>query len=188
MALPGGAYVYYGEELGLPEHTTLPNDVRQDPTYQRTGHKEAGRDGCRIPMPWEKDSPSYGFGPGGNSWLPQPESYGALAADQQDGVAGSTLELYRSLLHLRRELRLGEGSATRLDLGADVVAYDITSGDATVRVVLNLGTKPVELPSGSEVLVESSPALGGRVARNERIEVPTDTAVWLRKVAERRPE
>ncbi|GGB16542.1 alpha-glucosidase [Flexivirga endophytica] len=209
LALPGGAYVYYGEELGLPEHTTLPDEVRQDPTYQRTGHREAGRDGCRIPMPWEKDSTSYGFGPGGHPWLPQPESYGALAVDQQDGVSGSTLELYRTLLRLRRELRLGEGSATQVDLGADVVAYDVTSGASTVRVILNLGLDPVELPSSSEVLVTSSPTLGGRARpeelvrderasrrrvrdasyrvageeraayRDERLEVHTDTAVWL---------
>ena len=50
LALPGGAYVYQGEELGLPEHTTLPDEVRQDPTYARTGGVELGRDGCRVPM------------------------------------------------------------------------------------------------------------------------------------------
>jgi len=186
LALPGSAYLYYGEELGLPEHTTLPDDVRQDPAYQRTGHKEAGRDGCRIPMPWEKDAAGYGFGPGGHPWLPQPESYGELAVDQEDGVAGSTLELYRQLLRLRRELDLGEGSLTQVDLGADVVAYDVASGDSTVRVILNLGTANVELPSGSEVLVRSggdldsgpphsvSHTAGGSIA------VPTDMAVWVR--------
>lgn len=186
MALPGGAYVYYGEELGLPEHTTLPNEVRQDPTYARTAHQEAGRDGCRIPMPWEKDSPSYGFGPSEHTWLPQPESYGALAVDQQDGVAGSTLELYRLLLQTRRQLGLGEGSATQLDLGPDVVAYDVTSGDTGVRVILNLGQSDLELPAGSEVLVASeagldtAPPLRSSATRPARLVLSTDTAVWLR--------
>ncbi|WP_446664381.1 glycoside hydrolase family 13 protein [Flexivirga sp. B27] len=171
LALPGGAYVYYGEELGLPEHTTLPDEVRQDPTYQRTEHKEAGRDGCRIPMPWEKDSASYGFGPGEHTWLPQPESYGALAVDQQDDVPGSTLELYRTLLQTRRDLRLGEGSTTQLDLGPDIVGYDIAAADATVRVILNLGEADYELPSDATVLVSSAPEIAGVL--------PTDAAVWL---------
>ena len=175
LALPGSAYLYYGEELGLPEHTTLPDDVRQDPAYQRTGHREAGRDGCRIPMPWEKGSPTYGFGPGDQPWLPQPVSYGELAVDQQDGVEGSTLELYRQLLRLRREFDLGEGSLTTVDLGTDVVAYDVANGDSTVRVILNLGTASVELPAGSEVLVASEPG-----TRPAALTVPTDTAVWVR--------
>jgi len=172
LALPGGAYLYYGEELGLPDHTTLPDEVRQDPAYERTGHQEAGRDGCRIPMPWEKDSPSYGFGPGERPWLPQPESYGALAVDQQDGVPGSTLELYRTLLRIRRDLDLGEGSLTAVDLGPDVIAYDVTSGASTLRVILNLGDADIELPSGTEVLASSEPDVAATL--------PTDTAVWLR--------
>ena len=63
LALPGSAYLYQGEELGLPEHTTMPDEVRQDPTWFRSGHAERGRDGCRVPIPWEADAPSYGFGP-----------------------------------------------------------------------------------------------------------------------------
>ncbi|MBB2890402.1 alpha-amylase family glycosyl hydrolase [Flexivirga oryzae] len=185
LALPGGAYLYYGEELGLPDHTTLPNEVRQDPAYERTGHKDAGRDGCRIPMPWEKDSPAYGFGSEQQPWLPQPESYGALAVDQQEGVAGSTLELYRTLLRVRRELDLGEGSLTAVDLGPDVVAYDVASGADTVRVILNLGTADVELPSAAEVLVGSEQGLDTASSASlprpldPRV-LPTDTAVWLR--------
>ena len=98
LSLPGSAYLYQGEELGLPEHTTLPDELRQDPTYLRTGHEVLGRDGCRVPIPWTADGPSLGFGPGGTPWLPQPESYRALAVDQQVGVPGSTLQLYRAAL------------------------------------------------------------------------------------------
>ena len=103
LALPGSAYLYQGEELGLPDSTDLPDDVRQDPTWPRSGHADRGRDGCRVPMPWEGDQPSYGFGPSDKSWLPQPASYAALAVDRQVGVRGSTLELYRALLAARRE-------------------------------------------------------------------------------------
>ena len=92
LALPGSAYLYQGEELGLPEHTAVPDHLRQDPIWFRSGHQEVGRDGCRIPMPWVADAPGAGFSPNGQTWLPQPDSYAALAADQQVGGAGVDLD------------------------------------------------------------------------------------------------
>ncbi|MEJ3652093.1 glycoside hydrolase family 13 protein [Actinomycetes bacterium KLBMP 9759] len=169
LALPGSAYVYQGEELGLPEHTTMPDEARQDPTFFRTGGTVAGRDGCRVPIPWERDAPAFGFSPSGRSWLPQPESFAAHAADQERGVPGSTLELYREMLRLRRELGLGTGELEWVDgLGDDVVAFR----RGGVLVVANLGTDPVTLPAGATVLLTSGP-----LERDDR--VPTDTTVWL---------
>src|SRR3712207_6051396 len=83
LALPGGAYVYQGEELGLPEVEDLPDDVRQDPAFRRTGGEERGRDGCRVPLPWSGTGPSFGFGPGPESWLPQPPEWADLTAERQ---------------------------------------------------------------------------------------------------------
>src|SRR6478752_636144 len=97
LALPGGAYIYQGEELGLPDSTDMPAEFRQDPTFARTAGAETGRDGCRVPIPWSADGPSLGFGPSASTWLPQPDVYAEYAADRQEGVAGSTLELYRAL-------------------------------------------------------------------------------------------
>jgi glycosidase len=125
FALPGSAYLYQGEELGLPEHTSLPADARQDPSFFRTKGVERGRDGCRVPLPWKSGAPGFGFSEGASSgtagaaaagggpaapWLPQPEAFGELAADVQAGVEGSTLELYRSVLAFRRSHRLGSGT------------------------------------------------------------------------------
>ncbi len=172
LGLPGGAYVYQGEELGLPEHTTLPAEARQDPTFTRTGGKEKGRDGCRVPMPWTKGAPALGFNDTGAAWLPQPDSYADLAVDQQDGHPGSTLELYRQLLALRRERGLGRSGLAEVDgLGEDVLGYLATAPDGTRTLLLaNLSPESVELPSGARVLVASEGLVGGRV--------PTDTTVW----------
>ena len=172
LALPGSAYVYQGEELGLPDSTDMPAEFRQDPTFARTEGKEIGRDGCRVPIPWEKDAPSFGFGPSENSWLPQPEVYGAYAVDQQDGVEGSTLELYRSLLAVRRERQLGTGGLQEAEgFDDDVVALLNTGQGEVTLVVANLGEAPVPLPDGARVIVASGPLTAdGRV--------PTDTAVW----------
>ena len=174
LALPGSAYLYQGEELGLPEATELPDEVRQDPTWEKSGRTSRGRDGCRVPIPWEGESPSYGFSEGGLSWLPQPEAYGELAVDRQAGVPGSTLELYRSLLAQRHELGLGHGRLVWEDLGPDVLAFDIVSDDTTVRVIANLGKAPLPLPVDANVLVTS-----GELDQDEAL--PTDVAVWLRQ-------
>ena len=71
LALPGSAYIYQGEELGLPEVADLPADSLQDPIWHRTNHTLKGRDGCRIPLPWTISGTSHGFGSNG-TWLPSP--------------------------------------------------------------------------------------------------------------------
>lgn len=176
LGLPGAAYLYQGEELGLPDATDLPDDVRQDPSFLRTGGEHTGRDGCRIPFPWSAAGPSLGFGPTEATWLPQPAAYRDLAVDRQEGVPSSTLELYRHLLGLRRAFALGSGSLQWLEAYADqpdVVAFRSTGIErADVSVLVNLGAAPVVLPAGARVLVASEelPKDGS---------VPTDTAVWF---------
>jgi alpha-glucosidase len=174
LALPGSAYLYQGEELGLPDSTDLPDDVRQDPTWPRSGHVDRGRDGCRVPMPWEGDQPSYGFGPSDQSWLPQPASYAALAVDRQVGDKDSTLVLYRALLAARRERGLGAGSLTWLEgYSEDVVAFmNVSASSAPVLVITNLGPAPVALPAGAQRLLSSGPLTAEGLA-------PADTTVWL---------
>ncbi|WP_141012525.1 glycoside hydrolase family 13 protein [Nocardioides sambongensis] len=176
LALPGSAYLYQGEELGLPEATELPDDVRQDPTFHRTGGGLPGRDGCRVPVPWRSDAPGFGFGPSGRTWLPQPPGYGDLAPDRQRGVPGSTLELYRALLRLRRELGLGRGRLVWTDDDSEtLLGFDLTTpAGSTIGVLANLGDRAVVVPAGAEVLVATDvlPASGL---------LPRDVAVWFRR-------
>jgi alpha-glucosidase len=173
LALPGSAYVYNGEELGLPDHTALPHDVREDPAFHRTQGEETGRDGCRVPIPWVAGEPTYGFSHQDRSWLPQPLVYGPLAADRQEGVAGSTLELYRTMLRLRREHRLGTGDLEWLEAqGPSVVAFRRTpAAGRPVTVLANLGPDPVDVPDGLQILLTSGRLEDGRV--------PQDVTVWL---------
>ncbi|GAA3709844.1 glycoside hydrolase family 13 protein [Zhihengliuella alba] len=179
LALPGSAYVYQGDELGLPEHTTLPAEVRQDPSFFRTDGAERGRDGCRVPLPWIADAPAYGFsGPEGGEdpWLPQPESFARYAADQQVDVPGSTLELYRELISVRADRGLGTGSLGWHELNAPdagILAY--TNGG--IVVVANMGGEPIDLPVGEPLLLVSSP---DAVVESEGVNrLSPDAAVWL---------
>ncbi|GAB3396875.1 glycoside hydrolase family 13 protein [Humibacter soli] len=167
LALPGSAYLYQGEELGLPEVIDLPDSARQDPTWFRTNGERYGRDGCRVPLPWTADGPAYGFNDTGASWLPQPDEWAGLARDVEESDPLSTLSLYRRLLSEREARALGAGELEWVDgLGDDVVAF--RNGDVTV--VANLGTASVPLPAG-KVIVSSEPLSGS--------ELPADTAAWL---------
>jgi alpha-glucosidase len=170
LALPGGVYLYQGEELGLEEVEDLPEELLQDPTWERSGRTERGRDGSRVPLPWTRSGPSLGFG-SGPGWLPQPATWSQLSVEAQEDDPTSMLTLYRSALHLRRSLpALGAGSAADvrwLGLGDDVVAF---SRDPAFTFALNLGPEPVELPDG-EVLVASGALAEGQL--------PADTAVWI---------
>jgi len=170
LALPGGVYLYQGEELGLEEVEDLPEELLQDPTWERSGHTERGRDGCRVPLPWTTSGPSLGFGPA-QGWLPQPAGWAALSAQAQEADRGSMLWFYRDALHLRRrrpELGAGDAaSVTWLELGDDVLAFRRGAGFVCV---VNTGSTPVPLPAG-EVLLASGTLLDGAL--------PPDTAAWL---------
>ncbi|MFZ0013754.1 MAG: glycoside hydrolase family 13 protein [Acidimicrobiia bacterium] len=166
LALPGSVYLYQGEELGLPEVHDLPEGVIDDPVWERSGHRDKGRDGCRVPIPWSRSGPSFGFGEDG-SWLPQPDIWGQLSVESQEGVLGSTLDLYRRAIAARRERMVGDEHLEWLDLGEDVVAFRRGSG---LVCAVNYGTEPVSLPEG-DVVLASEDLKSGRLAAN--------AGVWL---------
>ncbi|MDA0567990.1 glycoside hydrolase family 13 protein [Streptomonospora sp. S1-112] len=169
LALPGSAYLYQGEELGLHEVADLPREVLEDPKWERSGHTSKGRDGCRVPIPWERTGPSFGFGPA-PGWLPQPAHWGELSVRAQTGDPGSTLELYRAAIRLRRSLPADAPLEWDADLDkGDVLAF--RRGPEWL-VVVNTGAAPVPLPPGASVELASAPVEDG--------ELPGDTAVWLR--------
>ena len=164
LGLPGASYLYQGEELGLPEHTKLENKYRQDPTFARTNGQRVGRDGCRIPLPWEPEGDSIGFSESGKSWLPQPASYKKLARSIQEQDSDSTLSFYKSALGLRKQLGLGEGSFSWLagHLGPDTLGYE----NSGVQVIYNFGFQPVDLTT-FEILLSSQPLSGKLLATNQ---------------------
>ncbi|QOR48223.1 glycoside hydrolase family 13 protein [Trueperella pecoris] len=169
-ALPGSCYIYQGEELGLPEHMALDDSLRQDPSFFRTDGWEAGRDGCRIPMPWEAQAPGFGFSPTGESWLPQPEGIAALAADVQATDPHSTLALFRALLRRRRDLQMARAALAEVEEDAPYLHYVSShTGREDVHVLLTFATSAV-LPAGARILV------GSREIDDAAI--PPNTAVW----------
>ena len=178
MALPGSVYVYQGEELGLWEVEDIPDELRRDPIFHRTGGADPGRDGSRVPLPWAGTEPPFGFSPpqaAAQPWLPQPKEWRDLTVETETGDADSMLELYRSALRIRRaEPAFGDGPMTWLPAPDGVLAFDrVPGGDGGgVRCVTNLSPVAAELPAHTSVLLASGPLDGGRL--------PPDTAAWLR--------
>jgi len=166
LALPGSAYLYQGEELGLHEVADIADADRQDPTFFRNRGVDVGRDGCRVPLPWTKDGDSFGFGFGG-AHLPQPAWFGEYAVEVQEGDPASNLSFYRRALELRRELQ-GEEEFQWIDESSDDVLRFVRPGGW--RSITNFGSSPVDLPAG-KVLLSSSPLEDDRL--------PGDTTAWL---------
>jgi alpha-glucosidase len=168
LALPGGAYIYQGDELGLPEVTALPDSSRQDPIWRRSGGTILGRDGCRVPLPWEQTGPALGFS-AVEPWLPQPADWAALAVARQSDDPTSMLHLYRIAIDLRRRhLSHGDHRWQWQDGGPGVIAFN--RGDA-FRCVVNFTNDDMRLERGFELLLASQAIEGRRL--------PMNTAVWL---------
>ncbi|MBO1417298.1 glycoside hydrolase family 13 protein [Streptomyces sp. FH025] len=175
LALPGSAYIYQGEELGLPDVTDLPDEVRQDPSFFRQEGQDGYRDGCRVPIPWSGTEAPYGFGPvaGGPSWLPQPAEWAELSVEAQTGDPASTLELYRSALAVRR---------ARPDLGAgtEVEWLDGPEGTLAFRrgsfvCTVNTTGEPVRITAPGRLLLGSTELV---VDGGETVLAPDSTGWW----------
>jgi alpha-glucosidase len=172
LALPGGAYVYQGEELGLPEVEDLPDDALRDPAWEQSGRTNRGRDGCRVPLPWSGVRPPFGFSPDGASsppWLPQPDGWRTLTVESQATTPGSMLDLYRRALAIRRAHEaLGDGSLSWVEGPAAVLSFAREPG---FLCVVNLAADPAALPQGAVLLASGPLGDDGRL--------PPDTAVWI---------
>jgi alpha-glucosidase len=163
LALPGAVFIYNGEELGLP-NVELPDEVLQDPVWFRSGGRERGRDGCRVPMPWQGDEPPFGFSANTGTWLPMPLQWAALTVEHQLHEPNSTLSFFRRALQLRRGL--SGGTLEWLDAPTGGLMFRVSN----LVCALNVSAAPFELPDG-EVLFASGPLIEARL--------PSNTAVWL---------
>jgi alpha-glucosidase len=171
LALPGGAYIYQGDELGLPDVQDIPEDLLQDPIWERSGRTVRGRDGCRVPLPWSGQEPPFGFTTDGvRPWLPQPSQWRDLSVEAQSKDPESMLSLYRTALRIRHEEPAFHSGALAWRGGPGPV-LDLERGGG-VRCVVNLGPDAVALKPDAELLLTS--------ARLDGPTLPADTAAWLR--------
>ena len=172
LALPGSTFIYQGEELGLPEVTDLPEHLLTDPMFHRTAGARRGRDGCRVPLPWDSGRDALGFSPepaAATTWLPQPDWFGFHAVDRQLESGESMLHLYREAIALRRKVPgISHGEFRWLPAEPGVLAF--MRGDGFACVV-NCSSRPVCMPVDGYVLHASKAEVGEKL--------PPDSAAWL---------
>lgn len=167
LALPGPVFLYNGEELGLSD-VELPDWALRDPIWARSGRIERGRDGGRVPIPWEGATPPFGFTTAQDGWLPMPYEWAPLTVEAQLEDSDSMLSLYRHALELRGE---HPGFAGELEwYGAPPGCFAFRRKDGRMVCALNTSGALVPLPDG-EILLTSAPLVDGQL--------PPDTAAWL---------
>ena len=175
-SLPGGIYIYQGEELGLPS-ADLPDEARQDPAFIRSGGTDKGRDECRVPIPWSSTLPNYGYGTG-IPWLPQPKDWAQYAMDIEFKDPMSSWTLYKKSLALRHSHPAlgGEGVITWLDAPSGLLHFTREPG---LEVVVNTNQCTTRLPvKGTSVLLES---MNGNFLQDGQLTIAANTTVWLQR-------
>jgi alpha-glucosidase len=171
LALPGQVFFYQGEELGL-EEVKVPPDRRQDPFYIHSGGKEAGRDGCRVPLPWRKGQPNAGFSRAA-PWLPMPVGWDDFAVDAQAGSASSMLTFYRRALALRRSLAIKLPHEMRWGAAPEGV---LVYRRGTIAVAVNFLSRPVEVALDGRLLIGTQPMVRHHAGR---LCLPANSAAWV---------
>lgn len=207
LALPGSAYVYQGEELGLFEVADLPWEALEDPTALHSGDScpadtRKGRDGCRVPLPWsaaEADRPSPstrwpGFGEGASfgfspamrpdgapaaaPHLPQPLWFANHAADVEAADPDSMLGLYQAALRLRKTLLTPDTTLDWLEgYSPEVIAFARPDGWLSIT---NFDPNPIPAPVPATPAGASAALLLASSPLAEGAPIPTDTTAWYR--------
>jgi alpha-glucosidase len=176
FGLPGSTYVFAGQELGLPDGV-IPDESRQDPIYFRSQGTQKGRDGARVPLPWNGDSAPFGF-TSATPWLPMQNSWKELTVDKQSADPKSSLNLYRNALNLRAEHLVNNGNIEWIESPVHgsknqaLLAY--RRGD--VSIFMNLGDSAIEVEVTGKVLIVSAGIPDGR---DGKITIPPVSTLWV---------
>ncbi|WIK65048.1 glycoside hydrolase family 13 protein [Gleimia hominis] len=185
LALPGSAYIYQGEELGLHEVVEIMPAERQDPTYFRTQATQIGRDGCRVPIPWTQERPAFGFSTA-QAHLPQPDWFANFSVETEEADSGSFLHFYRAALAWRAAMEGDETLQWCEDLCTNnVLAFERPGGWVCVT---NFGSGPIELPQTTSPDTEANSRLEDVVLSTQPLvrstdsatQIPGETTVWIR--------
>ena len=138
LTLRGTPTLYYGDELGMPDARISPDQV-QDPAEKRLPNQGRGRDPERSPMVWQNIENAGFTSSGVATWLPLVWDWPNYSVDTEEADVRTMLQLYRSLLALRRERpELHAGTIDEVTSDNGVLSYQRHSAGQKVRVLLNM--------------------------------------------------
>jgi alpha-glucosidase len=166
LCLRGTAFLYQGDELGLP-HAQVPFDRLRDPEAIAFWPHGIGRDGARTPMPWRRAAPLAGFTKAADAWLPLDPRHTALAVDAQERSPTSMLAFSRAMVALRRASpALREGDFVALEAPEPLLAFARRTNGQKLHCLFNLGgaQRAWEMSQGKVVFAVGDAAFGNGVA------------------------
>lgn len=175
MALPGTTFIYMGDELGL-EEADLPDQVRQDPVFTRSGGARKGRDGSRVPLPWTRDPPRFGFTEG-SPWLPIPREWGGRSVALLRRDPDSILLLYRRAIALRKsEVCLQQGWMQWKDAPDSCLSFERRAESNSLVVVCNFSNRGQKVSCPGSLILASDPktTLNGRL-----LDLSPNACAWV---------
>ena len=180
-ALPGGIYIFQGEELGL-EDAILPDNARQDPVFFRTKGADKGRDGARVPLPWIADEKNFGFTEG-KPWLPMPSEWSKKSVDLQTKTHESFLEMYRKSLSIRSNHPALKPRISR-DVSSEISWLPIQPGvlaftrEPGFTLLSNCNDDPIRVEISGEILLASQ---SGVTQKDGFTTLPAHTTCWINR-------
>lgn len=176
LALPGSAYVYQGDELGLVQVTHLPDEVRQDPVRRRASVADPGRDGCRYGSPCPGTPRRTASARATPRGCPRHRTGAHRRSRRRTRTRLSTLNLYRAALRLRREVPGLRSDAMRwLESPHGTLVF---RREPDMVCAVNLGDRAVRLDAAGTVRCASGPPTGSqRVGSYSR-----PTPPWYRRM------
>ena len=175
LALPGTAYIYQGDELGLPEVTDLKSTDIRDPQWERSGYRIKGRDGCRVPIPWTSEhDKSFGFNKGAAPWLPQPAWFDDYSVESEMRSDKSARSLIKTALALRSKW-VEDDMDVKVNVVDDGLTHTLELILASgLRSMTNFGRSSVRLPVSAKCLLNSSVV----ESVNGAVWLAPDATVW----------
>ena len=138
LSLRGTPIIYYGEEVDMQEYEITKDELR-DPQGIRFWPDIKGRDGCRLPFPWDSKLTNQGFNSGTKPWLPAANK---LSLDQAKADSGSTFHVLQEMLQIRKKFpALQNGSYRKILLDGDCFVFERKTEDETMLIAANFSTE-----------------------------------------------
>jgi len=154
LSLRGTPIIYYGEEVDMQEYEITKDELR-DPQGIRFWPDIKGRDGCRLPFPWDSKLTNQGFNSGTKPWLPAANK---LSLDQAKADSGSTFHVLQEMLQIRKKFpALQNGSYRKILLDGDCFVFERKTEDETMLIAANFSTEEQSINLPYKVTKDHTP-------------------------------
>ena len=154
LSLRGTPIIYYGEEVDMQEYEITKDELR-DPQGIRFWPDIKGRDGCRLPFPWDSKLANQGFNSGTKPWLP---AVNKLSLDQAKADSGSTFHVLQEMLQIRKKFpALQNGSYRKILLDGDCFVFERKTEDETMLIAANFSTEEQSINLPYKVTKDHTP-------------------------------